>query len=244
MTRGDASRNIGIIVLVLAVWASGLRASGLRAADKGLLVIPGGTTTWAWTRNDGAGYRWDIYSGGYISTGTNSAYSSGMQLKVNGSYFSWSASGTLSKDGHEVQIGPWTRGSLRIWRRMYVDPKLGYCRWIEIFENTSSAKQSVSLEWRSSMGSSIRTTNTTSGKTSIGKQDWGIVTATSSTSRPAVVHVFATKNSKIKPSVHYTIRSSSSFYERLTVQVAPKKTFAVCLFEAQRRPYTKAVEFL
>ena len=240
MTRGNVTRNITVAVLVLSVWASSLRA----APDKGVLVVPGGTTNWAWTRNDGAGYRWDIGSNGYISTGTNSAYSGGMQLKVNGTYFSWSSPGTVTKDGHEVQIGPWPRGSLRVWRRIYVDPKLGYCRWIEIFENTSTAKQSVSIEWRSSMGSTISTASTTSGKAALDKQDWGVVTATSSTPRPAVVHVFATRNSKVKPTIHYTIRSSSSFYERLTVQVAPKKTFAVCLFEAQRRPYGKAVEFL
>ena len=239
MTRREVTRNIGIIVLVLSV-----AACPIRAASKGLHVIPAGTTNWAWIRNDGAGYRWDIYSNGYISSGTNSAYSSGMQLKVNGSYFSWSSQGNLSKDGHEVEVGPWSHGALRIWRRVYVDPKLGYCRWIDIFENTSTDKQTVSIEWRSSMGSSIRTASTTSGKAAVDKNDWGVVTATSSNSRPAVAHVFATRNSKVKPTIHYTIRSSSSFYHRLAMQVPANKTFAVCLFEAQQRPFAKAVEFL
>ena len=214
------------------------------AADKGLLIPAGRPTNWAWVRNDGAGYRWDVQAYGYVSSGTSSAYSTCMQLRVNNSYYSWSSQGNLSKDGSEVQTGPWGHGSIRVWRRVYVDPKLGYCRWIDIFENTSRTKQALNIEYRANMGSTIRTAVTTSGKPSVDKKDWGVITAASGTSRPAVVHVFATKNSKVRPTVQYSLRRSNSFQYRLALQIGPKETLALCLFEAQRAPYAKAVEFL
>ena len=78
------------LTLIFAVAAAG-------ADNKGIHIPAGKTTSWAWVRNDAAGYRWDIYSSGYVSNGTDSAYSGGMQLRVNGASFSWSSTGRINK---------------------------------------------------------------------------------------------------------------------------------------------------
>ncbi len=109
------------------------------AADKGIHLKSTRTVSSTWNTADGAGYQWNIYvAGGYVNSGSHSAYSSGMQLQINGSGFSGSSSGRVNKDNTEIEIGPWRRGSVNIYRRIYVDKKIGYCRWIDICENTAS----------------------------------------------------------------------------------------------------------
>jgi len=231
-------RNIVSIAAALACCCGVLSAAGK-------IHLEGSTqSSWPWYLNDGAGYRWDIYANGQVNDGTNDAYDGGMNLQISGSSFSWSKAGRKSKDGREIEVGPWTRGSLRIWRRVYIDPKIGYARWIDIFENTTGAVQNVTLRYYSNMGSSSSMTYTTSGKANLTEKDWGIVTASSSgSSRPAVAHVFASRSSKIKPRFQWT-RSSDNIYYHITLKIPAKKTVAMCLFEAQRRPYGEATKFL
>jgi len=214
------------------------------AADKGLHLPGGKAQSFTWRVTDGAKYQWDISAHGQVSDGTNDAYDGGMRLSVNGSNWSHSGNGRRSKDGHEVEIGPWTRGSLRIWRRIYVDPKVGYCRWIDIFENTSASTEQVRLKYYTNIGGSVDTTYTTSGKAALTDADWGLITGQSSGgSRPALVHIFASRSARVRPSLRWQLNSDSLYYD-LAVKIPAKSPVAVCLFEAQRRPYAEAQKFL
>ena len=198
------------LALCLAViLAAGALARG---ADKGIHIPKGRSVGWNWTLTDGAGFRWDINSHGTVNDGTNDAYDGGMQLQVNGSSFSWNSSGWLSKDGREVEIGPWSRGSIKVYRRIYVDSKVGYCRWIDIFENTTTSAQTLTLRYYSNMGTTTRRTYTTGGKNTLTDKDWGLVTGyTGSSSRPAVVHVFATRGAKNKPRMEYSSNNDNIY---------------------------------
>jgi len=232
-------------VLCLAAGTFLLTAVVLPAAGENDIHIPAGrTVSGNWNVADGAGYQWNIYvSGGYVNSGSHSAYSSGMQLQVGGSGFSGSSSGRLSKDGTEIEIGPWQRGSVKIYRRIYVDRKIGYCRWIDIFENTTASPQTLTLRYYNGMGISTRRTYTNSGGTNVTDKDWGIVTGYTSNSYSAVAHIFATKTSKVRPRFQWT-RSNSTVYYHHTLKVPAKKTVALCLIEAQRRPFATAQKFL
>ena len=214
------------------------------AADKALHIPAGRSVTSNWTVNDSLGFRWDIYLNyGQVNDGTNDAYDGGMQLQISGSTMSVSQPGRLSKAGDEVEIGPWRRGSVNVYRRIYVDKKVGYCRWIDIFENTSSSAQTLTLRYYSNMGSSTRTTYTNSGGTALAEKDWGIATGSSSSSRPAVVHIFATKNAKVRPRFQFR-RGDDNLYYNHTLKIPAKKTVALCFIEAQRRPMSAAQTFL
>lgn len=234
---------------VLAAALFGLAALGAtqaRGADSGIHLPSGRKVGFNWYMTDGAGFRWDISSQGHVSDGTNDAYDGGMQLRLGGSSISSSSTsqGTLSKDGREIEIGPWTQGSVRIWRRVYVDAKLGYARWIDIFENTGGSAQTIKAQYYSNLGGSINSTTTTTGKQDISKQDWGIVTADSaSSSRPAVAHVFTNKGSRMKPSVRFS-RNQDDFYVNYDLKVPVGKTVAICQYEAQRKGSAEAVKFL
>jgi len=231
-----------VCIITASVLAALCAASS--AADNSIRLKSVRTVSGNWSTADGAGYQWNIYvAGGYVNSGSHSAYSSGMQLQVNGSGFSGSSSGRINKTGDEIEIGPWRRGSVNIYRRIYVDRKIGYCRWIDIFENTSSSAQTLTLRYYNGMGTSTTETYTTTGGTVTNAKDWGIATGYTSTSYAGVAHIFATKKARVRPRFQWT-RSNSTVYYHHTLKIPPKKTVAMCLIEAQRRPFATAQQFL
>jgi len=244
LTLGAAGASGQTFPVMLAPAPVSARAGAVKKVS-GIHLASKRKVGFNWYMTDGAGFRWDISSNGRVSDGTNDAYDAGMQLRVSGTSFSaGSSQGALSKDGREVEIGPWTRGSVRIWRRVYVDAKLGYARWIDIFENTGSSAQNIKAQYYSNLGGSISITTTTTGKQDISKQDWGIVTADSaSSSRPAIAHVFTNKGSRMKPSVRFS-RKQDDFYVNYDIKVPAGKTVAICQYEAQRKSNAEAVKFL
>ena len=230
----------------LSAWFAVVSAAASFApADRPGIHIPAGRSVgFNWYLNDGAGYRWDIAANGQISDGANDAYDGGMQLRLSGSYFSSSDAGRLSADGREVEIGPWKANNLQVYRRIYIDPKLGYCRWIDIFENPGPETASVSAQYYTNLGGTVEEVYSTSGKPDVSGQDWGVVTgSSSSSSRPAIVHVFASKGAQVRPRFRYTKNNDSVYYD-FSLKVPPGKAVATCVFHAQRRPLAEARKFL
>jgi hypothetical protein len=233
-----AARQVMHVAAVLAV------AGAAAAAERNIHIPPGRSVGFNWYLNDGAGYRWDISSNGQVSDGSNDAYDGGMQLRLGATYFSGDSQGRLSEDGREIEIGPWKQGAINVYRRVYIDGKLGYCRWIDIFENAEASAQSLSVQYYSNLGGSITSTYTTTGQAELTDKDWGFVTGSTDTSaRPAIVHVFGTQGAKVKPTFRYT-RNDDSVYCTFALKVPAGKTVALCLFQAQRRPIEEAKTFL
>ncbi len=213
--------------------------------EDGMHLTSGRSASFQWVLSDSLGYRWDISSDGTVANGTNNTYGPGMQLRLNGSSFSGPGGGTLSQDGAEAEIGPWNHGDVRVFRRVFINGKAGYCRWIDIFENTGAAEATLKLEYYFDMGQSTQRIYSSSGGAELGEGDWGVVTdgASSNSSQPAVVHVFATPAAKLKPSFSFS-QGNDSLYYRLTLTVPARKASALCFFEAQRRPFESAVKCL
>ncbi len=214
------------------------------AADKRIHIQGSRTTSFMWTRQDAKGFRWDISSNGTISDGTNDAYDGGMQLQIQGNSFPGVSTGKLSKDGAEVEIGPWSSAGLQVYRRIFINFQAGYCRWIDIYENPSASEVSVSVRYYYNMGDSTQMIRSSAGKPAMAKGDWGVVTGGSTgSSRPAIVHVFGSKGAKYLPRFQYSMGNDNLYYH-VAVKVPPKKAVALCFFEAQRRPWSSAGKFL
>lgn len=157
---------------------------------------------WLWTVNDGAGFRWDINYNGTVNDGSNDAYDSGMSLRVKGRQIpSRQKTAALRSDGREIRLTPQTYNNIRVTRRIYIDPKLGYARWIDLFENKSNTNQVVQVEYYSNLGSSISHIWSRSGKSSPTQTDDAFVTSSSSSSRPAIIHIYASPNARVRPPV-------------------------------------------
>lgn len=196
-----------------------------------------------WKNTDSAGYLWDIYtSGGYVKSGTNNAYHSSMILYVNGSQLSGPSASRPRKDGNEIEIGPWKNGAFNVYRRIYIDKKLSYVRWIEIFENTSDSPQKLEVKLRYNLENPTQQIHTTLGKQQITPKDWGMVTQNNS-GNPCVIHIFAAKNTHLRPTLQ--INLGTNLHWCLTsVNVPAKKTVALCFFEAQRNSVAEAKKFM
>ncbi len=243
--------------LVLALGASGARGQTMPAAppppraagaagekESGIHVEGDKRVGFNWYMTDGAGSRWDISSNGQVSDGTNDAYDGGMQLRMGGTGFPSSSEGRLSKSGREVEIGPWTNGSIRVWRRVYIDATIGYARWIDIYENTASAVADLKVQYYSNLGGTISSTTTTTGKQDLTDKDWGVVTSDSTdSSRPAVAHIFTNKGSRMRPDVKFN-RNQDDFSVHFDLKIPAGKTVAICQFEAQRQGNDQAIKFL
>ena len=226
----------------ILLWAA-LAAGGQALADDDIHLPIGKTTGYQWVIQDGAGFRWDISSGGQVDNGANNAFNGGMFLYVNNSNFSWGAAARLSADGREIELGPWTTGAVQVFRRIYVDAKTGYCRWIDIFLNTSGGDTTLSLRYQIN-SSAIQNPQSTSGKPVPAEKDWGLVTGWSDGSgRPSLAHVYAAKGAKVKPQVQCTPGSQSMTYT-LNLPVPAGKAVALVFFEAQRAGFADAQKFL
>jgi len=230
---------------LLALATLFLAAQAALAGTEGIHIGSGSAQPFDWVCKDGAGFVWDITQHGQVKDGTNDVYDVGMTLAVNGRNWSQKAPGRISRDRREVEIGPWSYGSLKVWRRIYVDGRTGYCRWIDIFENTSTSQQSFTLRYHTNIGGRVAHTFTTTGKTDLAEEDWGIVTAETDgrSSRPALAHVFATRDAKLKPRFQWT-RNNDNLYYHVKINVPAGQAVALCFFEAQRRPYSEAKNFI
>ena len=229
---------LGILTLLAPVCVA-------RSAEDGDIHVPGGQEVgWAWQVSDGAGTRWDVQANGMVTGGSAAVYDMGMVLRVNDQEFQWGQSGRLSQDRQEVEIGPWPCGQLKVWRRIYVDPKVGYCRWIDIFENAGQTPFTAAVRYHSSMSSGTQTLSTSSGKNEWTAQDWGFITSPATASGPpCVIHVLSARNAKVKPQPRFSSGNRTLFYQ-IPLTVPGGKTVALCIFHAQRRPLAEAQKFL
>lgn len=238
--RGPLARAAGFTVLLLwATWCS--------AQPKDLLIPEGKTVSFPWTVIDGEGFNWDIYGNGNVQQGTNYAYGNGMMLQVRGGqqFYAPNNAGLLRSDGRELQLGPFPSDKIRVWRRIYVDPKLGYARWIDIFENTDAEQPvKLDLQYQNHMGNGVQQCVSTTEQSTPGPKDWGFVTDDRGDgARPAVMHVFASKRSKFRPDVQVQMNNNRILYNT-SLTIPPGQTRALCFFEAQRNNFDDAVTLM
>ncbi|MGB2822625.1 MAG: hypothetical protein WBF17_16695 [Phycisphaerae bacterium] len=225
--------------LVFRPAAPGAPAGGL--AKSGLHLAAGKAVSLPRILNDGAGYRWDIQRYGSIGQGTGSAYSGGLYLYVNGSRVMFSGRGWANADGDEVEMGPYVRSSLRVYRRIKVYRDRGLARWLDIFENPTSQPIAVSVRIWSDMIAIVRQTVTSSGRNSFTSQDHAFVTACQIGSAPPLMHYVCSPRSKVRPTV--TVRSDDIYvYYKFTVPAGD--AVVLCYFESQDRSAAALVKLM
>lgn len=183
---------------------------------------------------DGGGYRWDIQNYGTVGQGTNYAYGSGMYCQVNGaSVQSNTSQGVLSQQGDELEIGPYTAGSLHVYRRVKVYKNYPLARWLDIFENPTNQPVNISVQIYSNINYGIVRTKTSSDQQSFGEKDWAFVTEPGpGANSPSLLHVVCDKRSKVRPTV---MMQGSSIRVAWQLTVPAKKTAILCYFESQNR---------
>jgi len=183
--------------------------------------------------NDGGGYRWDFQYYGNVYTGTNSAYSGGMYCQINGTNFqATNYSGWANKAGDEIEMGPWHRNGLNVYRRAKVYKDRPMARWLEIFENPTGSAITVRVAIYTCTNYTIQQTTTTTGAPVFGPKDWAFRTRTQGSNSPLTLHVVTSRRAKLRPTVQV---QSNQIYVRYSLTVPAKKTVILCHFESQNR---------
>ena len=214
-------------------------ASVTSSASKGKLHIKRGRqvnfrSTSYHIMNDGGGYRWDLQYYGTVYRGTDYAYYGGsMYLQVNGSNFQApNYSGWLNKTGDELELGPWLRNGLKIHRRIKVYKDRPMARWLDIFENPTSAPITVQVALYGSHSYGIKETVTSSGGGVFGAKDFAFTTRNGRNNSPPALHVVTSKRAKVRPTVQI---QSNQIYVRYSLTVPARKTVVLSHFESQNR---------
>jgi hypothetical protein len=228
--------GLGVVVIV---------GAGAVLADEGDMHIPPGREVgFYWQVTDSRGYKWDLSSSGQVQDGSGNAYDSSPQLQIDGSSFGYGGKGRLSKDGQEVEIGPWTHNNVAVFRRIRIDKKGAYCRWVDVLTLRGQEKRTVRVRYYMNLGYSVRSIHTSSGKASIDrKKDWALVTEPSSSNSPTLVHVFGSRHGKLRPTVNLRTNSDNITYD-FQLELTPNQPVALYILEAQRKDLAQAKAFL
>ncbi len=184
--------------------------------------------------NDGGGYRWDVQYYGSVYRGTDYAYYGGaMYLQISGTNFqSPNYSGWANKAGDEIELGPWKSRGLNIYRRIKVYKDRPMARWLEVFENPTSAPITLQVAIYGSRSYGVKQTTTSSGSGAFGAKDFAFIIQNGRANSPATLQVVTSKRAKLRPSVQI---QSNQIYVRYNLTVPARKTAIICHFESQNR---------
>jgi hypothetical protein len=184
--------------------------------------------------NDGGGYRWDVQYYGSVYRGTDYAYYGGaMYLRINGTNFqSPNYSGWVNKAGDEIELGPWNNKGLQIYRRIKVYKDRPMARWLDVFENPTSAPITLQVQIYSSHSYGITRTTTSSGGGVFGAKDTAFVIRNGRNNSPTTLHVVTSDRAKLRPQVQI---ASNQIYVKYSLTIPAKKTVILCQFESQNR---------
>ncbi|NOZ69004.1 MAG: hypothetical protein GXP46_07120, partial [Deferribacteres bacterium] len=125
------------------------------------------------------------------------SYNGGLRIRINGSGFNTFNFGETEYSGRGVSIGPDTKGSLEVTRKIYVPDDDSFVRYLEIVENKGDTDVNAEITIYSypddSSSNETHLTGTSSGDTEFTTDDRYIISddADGTGGRPAIVHVFA-----------------------------------------------------
>jgi len=208
---------------------------------KGLHITQRQPVNFTYTVNDGAGYRWDIQYYGTIGQGTSNAYSGGLYLQINGSSVHSNGRGWMNATGDEVEIGPYTRNSVRVYRRVKIYKDRGLARWLDIYENPTSQNITLNVRVYSNTNWTIGTRLFSSGKGTFTNQDFAFVTQSQGGNAPALLHYVCGRKSKLRPTI--SIRSNQ-IYVNHGLTIPARQTVVICYFESQNHSPTALVKLM
>ncbi|MCE5328401.1 MAG: hypothetical protein LLG01_18525 [Planctomycetaceae bacterium] len=196
----------------------------------------------SWEASDGSSSRWDIQAYGNIGQGTSYAYSGGMYCQIWGSNLGGRGYAFANDAGDEIELGPNQMNNITFSRRVKVYKDRGLARWLDIFENTSSAEILVPVSIYTCSNYSIGQTTTSTGAAAFGAKDSGFITqAQGGANVPSLLHLVCSPNAAVQPAV--TIQSNQ-IYVRYNLRVPAGKTAVLCHFESQNTSLTELTKLM
>lgn len=178
------------------------------------------------TVTDGGGFRWDVTHDASIFTaagGGNSAFTSGLRLQVEGSFFPQQGlftDGFAGPGNRPLIVGPVLLRGLEVTREVFAGRQEAFARYLEVFENTGLIDLTVPVRISSTLrsGAATQVVATSSGDLLVDASDrWVITDDADGSGVPAVVHLFAGPTGLLRPSQASVSGGEVSFTFDLTV---------------------------
>ena len=215
-----------------------------RALGLGLAAVTLGVpaVAFAISLTSASSYNWDFdeFGSGEMSDGTSDAYDGCYYLEVDGVEYTGDGTYTASPDGRTITMPVTVMGSLRVQRMMYVPASGGdWARYLDVFENTTSADVSASVRIYGNLGSDSGTSvfSSSSGDTVVSTADtWFSTDDTDGSGDPSLAHVFQgdAASSPMSPATAASISSDNIEYS-YDVTVPAGGRVAILTFALQGR---------
>ncbi|MBN2712443.1 MAG: hypothetical protein JXR97_08455, partial [Planctomycetes bacterium] len=183
-------------------------------------------------RQDSLGFRWDISNRGGVEDGLNDCFDGGLYLLVNGMNFN-STQQMMTKDGADLVLSNPNINNISVTRRIWVNSKEGYCRYLEVFENSGQGSATVTVTVRSRLGSQGQQTLSSAGLPfggTLDKKDVGLMAMTNG--RPCVMFLLGEQKSEAP--VTPMVMQNRDYTFNYTLTIKPKETASILHYVAQR----------
>ncbi|HEX8297090.1 MAG TPA: hypothetical protein VF593_12370 [Chthoniobacteraceae bacterium] len=185
-------------------------------------------------QTDSLGFIWDLDSNGSVQNGSN-CFSGAMQVEVNGSSFS-AQQPMMTPDGSEYFIDANINNSFAINRRVKLEQKAAFVRYVDTLRNISAAPQTVRLNFRIQFNNQMQATIGDSGApvtNALGAKDSGFAVLRPPGQQGASALVLVSgRNAKLRP----TIQNQRNYQFNLTynLKLAPGESVSLVHALAQR----------
>ncbi len=195
------------------------------------------------TQTDSLGFLWDVQTSGHIADGTADAFDNSLFLSVDSGSFPTFSKALTEETVRELVLGPWTRSGLTVRRKVFVPANDAFVRYLEILENPGIDPVDAVVQVSGNLGTDVSNTQvvvTSSGDLALTRQDRYLITDDADvTGRPAVTHVFAGPNTRVRPDAASLSGDSLSLSYR--VQVPAGGRAIVMHFASQRTRRSEAL---
>ncbi|MDB5303574.1 MAG: hypothetical protein JWM97_1123 [Phycisphaerales bacterium] len=111
-----------------------------------------------YTFRDNFGTQWDVQADGCIGPGDADVYDAGGRLFVgpNQQYSPNAQQAQLNPNANEVVLPPMPLAGLNVSRRVSVNSKEGWCRWVEVLENPTGAAIRAAVHVNFDLGGNVQ----------------------------------------------------------------------------------------
>jgi hypothetical protein len=155
------------------------------------------------TMTDASGNNWMIYQQGWLQmNGNNPVYGQSAQLTVNGNQPNTRNSNRCRVDEKtgELLFDFQPQQGVAVSRRVLMDKKAGYVRYVDIFKNTKQQEQSVTVQLATNLNFGVNAADIVTDPRKR-ENNMGVVATTDGPM--CAVEVYASRNAKLAPTLDW-----------------------------------------
>ena len=197
---------------------------------------------------DGGGFTWNVNQDGSVTDLNGAVFTAGAQLVLgnegNFQYASPNGQATFDPAHNELTFPPMPAAGLSVSRRISVDTRGGWCRFVEVLENPNDGPVRTQVHVRSHLAANLQAIQAVQGNGGRnGAADAAQPHAVAvSDGDDGIAFVVAGRGAKLLP--QFQAQPQADFVNVMyDVEVPPRKTVAIVHVQARRPNLNEAIAF-